>query len=125
MKKAKTIYWLSTGIFFLFESVIPAFTSNTQLAIDGIRHLGYPDYFRIMLTVFKVAGGIILILPMVQPRIKEWAYAGFTFTLLSATYSHWVVDNVNFQTFFPLIILILLGVSYYYHHLLNKKFSLL
>lgn len=124
MKRTKLIYWISTGIFFLFESVMPALTSHTQLAIDGIRHLGYPDYFRVLLAVFKVVGGIILILPMIQPKFKEWAYAGFTFTLIAACVSHWAVDGMGFQTFFPLIILGILGVSYVYYQKLTRKVSL-
>lgn len=123
MKRTKLIYWISTGIFFLFESVMPALTSHTQLAIDGIRHLGYPDYFRVLLAVFKVVGGIILILPMIQPKFKEWAYAGFTFTLIAACVSHWAVDGMGFQTFFPLIILGILGVSYVYYQKLTHKVS--
>jgi hypothetical protein len=27
------------------EGLIPAFTSQTELAKEGIRHLGYPEYF--------------------------------------------------------------------------------
>jgi hypothetical protein len=91
---------------------VPALTSQTELAVAGIRHLGYPDYFRVMLTVFKVLGAIVLLLPMMNSRIKEWAYAGFTFNLLSAFISHWAVDGFNGQTLFPLFILGILAVSY-------------
>ncbi len=68
MKRNKIIYWVATTIIFLFEGVMPAFTSNTQLAVDGVRHLGYPDYFRVMLTVFKVTGTLVLILPMIKSQ---------------------------------------------------------
>jgi hypothetical protein len=57
MKKDKMIYWAATGIIFLFDTVMPALTSHTELAKQGIAHLGYPDYFRIQLTVFKIIGG--------------------------------------------------------------------
>lgn len=119
MKRTKVIFWVATTIFFLFEGVMPALTSHTQLAVDGIRHLGYPDYFRVLLTVFKVTGALALILPMVPARIKEWAYAGFTFNLISATVSHVVVDGANPQSFFPLIILGILAVSYIQYHKLH------
>ncbi len=81
MKKINIIYWTATIIIFLMEGVIPALTGNTELAKEGIRHLGYPDYFRIELIVFKVIGALVLILPMVPLRIKEWAYAGFGITM--------------------------------------------
>ena len=119
MKRTNVIFWVATTIFFLFEGVMPALTSHTQLAIDGIRHLGYPDYFRVLLTVFKVLGALALILPMVPGRIKEWAYAGFTFTLISATVSHAAVDGWGAQSFFPLIVLGVLAVSYVQYHKLH------
>ena len=115
-KTTKVIYWITTAVLFLFEGVMPALTSNTQLAVDGIRHLGYPDYFRVLLTVFKVLGAVALILPVVHRRIKEWAYAGFAFNLSSAFISHWAVDGVNGQTFFPLFILAVLIASYVTYH---------
>jgi hypothetical protein len=113
MNRSTIVYWTATALFFLFESVLPAFTSHTELAVEGVRHLGYPDYFRVMLTVFKVLGGLALIVPMVPARVKEWAYAGFTFNLIAAAISHGVIDGWgNGQTFFPLIVLAVLLVSY-------------
>ncbi len=111
-KTNRLIYWSATAIIFLFEGVVPALTFNTQLAVEGVHHLGYPDYFRIMLTVFKVLGALALILPFVKGRIKEWAYAGFAFTMLSAFVSHWAVDGFNGQTVFPLVFFAILVVSY-------------
>lgn len=119
-KTTKVIYWISTSIIFLFEGLMPALTSNTQLAIDGIRHLGYPDYFRVMLTVFKVLGAAALILPFVHKRIKEWAYVGFTLTAISAFVSHWVVDGAGGQTFLPLVVLAILVTSYVSYHKVRK-----
>lgn len=121
MKTNKIIYWTATTLFFLFESVMPALTSHTQLAKDGIHHLGFPDYFRVQLAVCKIIGGLILILPFFRGRIKEWVYAGFTYILLSACIAHGVVDGLNAQTFFPLIVLAVLAVSYIYYHKLNKQ----
>lgn len=121
MKKYKYIYWVATTIIFLFEGVMPALTSNSDLAKQGISHLGYPDYFRILLGIFKVAGAIVLILPFFKGRIKEWAYAGFTFTMISAFVSHAVIDGINGQTFFPLFILAILFLSYFTYHRLNSN----
>lgn len=112
MKTNNTLYWVTTILIFLFEGVMPALTSNTQLAIDGIHHLGYPDYFRVMLTVFKVAGALALLLPMIKGRYKEWAYAGFGITFISASVSHWAVDGFGGQAIFPLVIFLFLVVSY-------------
>lgn len=118
-KTIKTAFWTTTILIVLFEGVIPAFTTNTQLAIDGVRHLGYPDYFRIMLSVFKVCGALVLILPFIKGNIKEWAYAGFGFTFISAAVSHAAVDGVDGQTIFPLVMLLMLVVSYRSYHRLG------
>jgi DoxX-like family len=121
MKKTKIIYWVTTSIIFLWEGIMPALTSHTQVAVEGIRHLGYPDYFRVMLTVFKVLGSLALILPMVGARYKEWAYAGLGITLISATISHWAVDGFNNgQTLFPIVIFLILAVSYVQYHKLQS-----
>lgn len=114
-KTTKIIYWSTTGLIFLFEGVIPALTSHTPLAVEGIRHLGYPDYFRVMLTVFKVVGAMALIIPLKGP-VKEWAYAGFGITMISAFISHWAVGGFNRQTLFPLIAFGILAVSYNSYH---------
>ena len=119
MKKDKIIYWIATVFIFLFEGVMPALTSQTELAKDGIRHLGYPDYFGNALVIFKVLGSLALVIPYVRGRVKEWVYAGFAFDFIFATISHSVVDGVNIQSFFPLVLLAILAVSYLYYHKLN------
>ena len=112
MRRNKIIYWIFTSIVFAFDSLIPALTSNTQLAVDGIRHLGYPDYFRVELTIFKVLGGILLILPMVPRRYKEWAYVGFGINFISAAVAHMATEGFSSQVILPLVLLVMLIISY-------------
>lgn len=121
MKKEKILFWTATTIIALFEGLMPALTSQTELAKEGIRHLGYPEYFGTALVIFKVLGVLALIIPQAPKRMKEWAYAGFVFDFLFASISHGVVDGINFQTFFPLVILAILMVSYIYYHKLNPS----
>ncbi|MGY4385053.1 hypothetical protein ACVWYN_002089 [Pedobacter sp. UYP24] len=54
MKKDKIIYWTAATIIALFEGVIPALISQTELAKEGIRHLGYPEYLD--------SGGVIILI---------------------------------------------------------------
>lgn len=121
MKKTRIFFWTSTIIIFLFEGVMPALTSQTELAKEGIRHLGYPEYFGNALVVFKILGVLVLIIPKIPGRIKEWAYAGFAFDFIFAAISHGAVDGLNFQTFFPLIFLGILAISYSAYHKLQSK----
>lgn len=116
MKTNKIIYWTATILIALFEGVMPALTSQTELAKEGIRHLGYPEYFGTALVVFKILGVLALVIPSVPSRIKEWAYAGFAFSFIFATISHAAIDGYNAQTFFPLVVFGILTISYVYYH---------
>ncbi len=116
MKATKIIYWTTTVLIFLFEGVMPALTANSEMAKQGISHLGYPDYFRNMLTVFKVLGSLGLLLPFVKGRVKEWVYAGFAFDFICAAISLWVVDGFSGMVLFPVVVLGVLIVSYITYH---------
>lgn len=121
MKNQKLLFWISTGLIALFEGVMPALTSQTELAKEGITHLGYPLYFGNALVIFKVLGVLSLIIPAVPKRIKEWAYAGFAFDFIFAAISHGAVDGINGNTFFPFIVLAVLAVSYVSYHKINDQ----
>jgi hypothetical protein len=118
-KTNKIFFWTTTFIIFIMEGLIPAFTSQTELAKEGMRHLGYPTYFGNALVVFKVLGALTLIIPQVPKRIKEWAYAGFAFDFIFASISHFAIDGMDFQSFLPLLFLGILIASYYAFHQLN------
>lgn len=120
MKATKIIFWVTTGLIFLFEGVMPALFSQTEMAKEGIRHLGYPDYFGVMLVVFKVLGALVLIIPNLPRNLKEWAYAGFAIDFIAASVSHWAVDGFNGEAIFPLIVLAILIVSYVQFQKLEK-----
>ncbi|HEX5149937.1 MAG TPA: DoxX family protein [Parafilimonas sp.] len=120
-KSDKIIFRIFTIIIFLVEAVMPALTFNSDLAKQGIAHLGYPDYFRIELTIFKVLGGLALIIPSVPARVKEWAYFGFVIDFVSAFIGHVAVDGFNGQAMFPLVMLVFLIISYVYYHKIKIK----
>lgn len=80
-------YWMATGFVALFMAK-SALAYLTQEAVRvECQHLGFPDYFRLELAVAKPLGVLALLLP-VGPRLKEWAYAGFTILLGSAIVAH-------------------------------------
>ncbi|MDQ2645348.1 MAG: DoxX family protein [Myxococcota bacterium] len=85
-------YWAVTGLLCLQL----AFTAYAQLSLpqvaEAFAHLGFPDYFRIQLSLAKLVGVALLLLP-VPPRLKEWAYAGFAFDLASALIAHLAVGD--------------------------------
>src|SRR5690606_28555621 len=122
MKTQKIIFWTTTTIIFLMEAVMPL--STLVFAPDqfnvGTKPLGYPDYFAYALIICKALGALALMLPVISTRVKEWAYAGLTFNLLFATYSHLVVDKNMGYIIMPLVVLVILALSYISYHRLRK-----
>ncbi len=116
MKKHKIIFWITTTIIFLFEGVLVAFTSHTDMSIQGITSLGYPLYFVTILAVFKVLGSLALIIPKVPARVKEWAYAGFMIDFLVALISLIVVGGLTVGVILPIVFIGLLIASYLSYH---------
>jgi hypothetical protein len=121
-KTNNIIFWIATIFIVISEGIIPALTFRTQLARDGISHLGYPDYFGVMIVGFRILGVLVLILPQVSTRIKEWAYAGFAIEFISASISYIAVDGLTFYCIIPLISMSILIVSYFTFHK-NQKFD--
>ncbi len=40
MNKTRLTFWVATGIIFLFEGIMPALTGHTEMAKEGVMHLG-------------------------------------------------------------------------------------
>jgi uncharacterized membrane protein YphA (DoxX/SURF4 family) len=104
-------YWVSTGVL-VGLSVLAAFTylSGSPQAVQGFAHVGYPQQLRVILGIAKLLGAVALIVPGL-PKLKEWAYAGFTFAWISAFVAHYLAKDGP-KAFMPLILLVLLFVSY-------------
>ena len=114
MKTTKITYWIATGLF----SLAMAFGGYSDLVqapemTAGMRHLGYPDYVMTILGIAKILGVIALLVPGFK-TIKEWAYAGFTFDILGAAWSHTAVDGFA-TAIAPLVLLGILALSYVMH----------
>jgi uncharacterized membrane protein YphA (DoxX/SURF4 family) len=108
----KVVYWASTGILSalsLFAAF--AYLSGNSEAVQGFARVGYPQQLRIMLGIAKPLGAIALLVPG-WPRLKEWAYAGFTFAWISAFVAHYVAKEAVSETVMPLVLLALLFASY-------------
>lgn len=75
-------YWLYTGLMSAFM-IFAAWYAETHQA-EFTRRLGFPAYFRIELTIAKLIGALVLLIPQVPQRIKEWVYIGFCICMVSA-----------------------------------------
>ena len=99
--------------------VYSAYAYLTQPVVEqSFQHLGYPGYFRVELAVAKLIGAVLLLVP-VGANIKEWVYAGFTITFISAFIAHMVNSDPTFYRITPIVFLALLAVSYFTYHKSN------
>jgi DoxX-like family len=107
----KIAFWLSTLVI-LAMSLLAAvvYLSGNPKAVQGFAHVGYPQQLRIMLGIAKPLGAIVLLIPG-WGRLKEWAYAGFTFAWISASIAHYLAKDGG-EAFAPLVLLLLLVISY-------------
>lgn len=93
--KATTIvYWIITALF-CREMSITAYYEPLPHGVQAFTRLGFPNsYFRIELSLAKLAGVDTLLIPLVPARLREWAYAGFTINLISAIIAHLSIREI-------------------------------
>jgi hypothetical protein len=116
MKKDQIIYWTTTGI---VASIMlwSAFNFAFNPAMKGaFAHLGLPNWFRLELTTAKILGSFVLLIPSIHHRIKEFAYAGFAITLISASIAHLSSGDPISYVIGHSTFLMSLFVSYLYYH---------
>ena len=105
-------YWLTTGLLALDFTVGGAFQlARPPAVMTAMTHLGYPGYFVALLGVWKILGGVTLLVPG-APRLKEWAYAGIFFDVTSAVVSIFAVGDGFGQALMPLVFLALTLASW-------------
>ena len=116
MKKIRIFYWIVTGIFLLMMafSGIASLASPEQ-SVKFFNTLNMPSYLISFLSIAKLAGVIAILVPG-YPRLKEWAYAGFTFDLIGATYSFYASGFAIKDWAFMLILIAVLACSYIFYH---------
>lgn len=111
IKATRVGFWVATALFCLQIG----FTAYAQLRLPQVAaaftHLGFPGYFRVELSWAKFLGVVLLLAP-VPARLKEWAYAGFAITLVSALIAHFSVGDGAQAWGWAAGTLVLWGLSY-------------
>lgn len=121
-KTNNIIYWTSTIIF----SALMIFSASgglqpSQQAIQIIHDgLGYPVYFIQFISIAKLLGAIIILIPG-SGRIKDWAYAGLFFDLAGAIYSGIAAAGKFDPLILTMLIWIVPGIVSYYFWLKRLK----
>jgi hypothetical protein len=107
----RVAFWASTGIITALMCFAAfSYLSGDPKAVEGFAKVGYPQQLRIILGIAKPLGVIALLVPGLL-KLKEWAYAGFTFAWICAVVAHYSAGQ-KFEAITPLVLLVLLGVSY-------------
>lgn len=128
-KRNKLIYWIATvwlSLGMLTTGIVQLIKMDEE--VDKMMQLGYPSYLLVVLGISKILGVTAILVPKF-PLLKEWAYAGFFFTIIGAIVSH-VVKGDTIGIVYPILFLILIAASWYFRptdrkvYLYNKVHSL-
>ncbi len=106
-------FWVLTGIVVLTQGASGVMDLlGSAAVVDGIKLLGYPSYLLYILGPAKLAGVTVLAIPK-MPRLKEWAYAGFTIDFLGAAASH-TLNGDGVQLIAPALVLLAVLMGSYF-----------
>ncbi|MBA3827330.1 MAG: DoxX family protein [Taibaiella sp.] len=116
-KRNRILYWIATiwlALGMLSTALVQLFKGRTGAGgVDSVSHLGYPVYFLTILGVWKILGVVAVLIPKF-PLLKEWAYAGFFFVMSGAVFSHIVCRDEAKEFFGPILLIVLIVVSWYF-----------
>lgn len=109
-------YWIVTVLMaaLMAVSAVPD-VLKVSAAIEAFNHLGYPEYLLPFIGVAKLLGVAAVLFPGLA-RLKEWAYAGLSFDVIGAAYSHFSVGDPASVWIIPLVALGLVLGSYFLYH---------
>jgi len=111
-RATKIIYWVATtqvALVMFMGGLLDALRTNG--ALEVFHHLGYPDYFATLLGIAKLVGVVALLVPVHRP-LREFAYAGFIFDVMSAIVSILAVGDPWYHVVIPTYALVMVLVSY-------------
>lgn len=122
-KRNKIIYWVATlwlALGMLSTAIVQLIKMDEE--VQNFTNLGYPLYLMTLLGVWKILGVIAILIPKF-PLLKEWAYAGFFFTMSGAIFSHIINGDDAITLFGPTLLLLLTVLSWYYRPANRKVIS--
>ncbi len=111
MKVYKIVYWATTillCILMLYSASM--YFTKTEMVKGFFESLDYPTYIVIPLAIAKVLG-VIIILWRKSVCLTEWAYAGFFFDMVLASFAHYFANQGIGLSVYGLILLL---ISYYF-----------
>ncbi|HYV48469.1 MAG TPA: DoxX family protein [Myxococcaceae bacterium] len=113
-------FWITTALLCLQMG----FTAYAQLRLpqvaEAFTRLGFPASFRVELSWAKLLGVVVLLAPA-PARLKEWAYAGFAITLVSALIAHLSIGEGPEAWGFAAVTSVLWALSYFFWRRLQAR----
>lgn len=122
LKSKSLAFWLVTGLLSVgmllggIGQILKA-----KFNVDGIVHLGYPDYVLPILGTWKVLAVLVILLPGYQ-LAKEWAYAGLFFLLSGGVVSH-IASGDGLLDTLPVFVFMCLTVASWYLRPAERKLT--
>lgn len=113
-KRDKIIYWVATvwlSLGMVSSAVVQLIPLEEE--VERMSAMGYPNYFLTIIGVWKLLGVIAILIPKF-PLVKEWAYAGFSFLMIGAIFSHFAVGDAAVEYFGATLLLVLTIVSWFF-----------
>jgi len=107
------VYWIATiliALNFAFGGVTALL--GVPASTEVFTRLGYPVYFGNYLAIWQLLAAAALLIPARPRFLREWAYAGLVFDVISALYSLVSIKSPVLQMAPALFIFALLIVSY-------------
>ena len=110
----RIIYWVTT----IWLALGMTSTGIVQILkmeeeVTNFQQLGYPLYLLRILGIAKLLGVVVVLIPK-TPTLKEWAYAGFSFTMAGAIISHLASGHWGIELFGPSLLLLLTILSWHF-----------
>ncbi|WP_263786870.1 DoxX family protein [Salinibacter grassmerensis] len=116
----KYVYWGSTVLFALMMAGSGTMYFVSENMASKFAQLGFPDYFRIELGIAKLLGAVALVTPLprsvLSRSVKEWTYAGFTISVVSAVIAHTASGDPTSALILPVVAFVLVATSYTMYH---------
>lgn len=108
------MYWVLTIPFVIF-SLFDAYGGLNHMprGVQGVTHLGYPVYLMDISGTAKLIGALCILQTKFK-TIKEWAYAGFAISFISAAWSHLYMGDGIGMAAMPVGFLVFMFAGYYF-----------
>lgn len=127
MKQQETkpvAFWVVTGLL-CFGMLLggTAQLLRARFNVDGIIHLGYPEYVLSILGTWKILAVIVVLMPGYQ-LVKEWAYAGLFFLLSGGVVSHFFSGDGVLGAL-PVFVFMCLTIASWYLRPADRKLKII